>query len=339
MKIRHLTTALVICVFFSSCVTLLGRKQTISVNSSPQGATVYAGNKYIGITPCNYRSKKAKSTLTLEKEGYQSKTIETSTQMRGAIWWNWLFTGPIGLLVDIPYWNKYSQESYFTTLNYAPKPIVSSPIVPAITPMAPEMIASSTTLSQIELSSSSVEMSVKSIYKKYNSAVFMIYTSDDKGIVQGSGFFVNKDGLAISNYHVFQGSYKGKEVIKLSNGKTYRVKEVLAYSKKYDYILFSVEGSKFNYIPVTKRGYEIGDEVYAIGSPKGMENTLSNGLISQSHEDYYIQISVPIDHGSSGGALINSYGEVIGITSGGRDDSGANLNFARDIRAIFHNQQ
>ena len=50
---------------------------------------------------------------------------------------------------------------------------------------------------------------------------------------------------------------------------------------------------------------------------------------------YFIQISVPIDHGSSGGALINCYGEVIGITSGGRDDSGANLNFARDIRAIF----
>lgn len=70
-----------------------------------------------------------------------------------------------------------------------------------------------------------------------------------------------------------------------------------------------------------------------------MENTLSNGLISQSHENYYIQISVPIDHGSSGGALINSYGEVIGITSGGRDDSGANLNFARDIRAIFQTQQ
>ena len=109
----------------------------------------------------------------------------------------------------------------------------------------------------------------------------------------------------------------------------------MAYSERYDYILFKVNGDYFNYIPVTKRGYEIGDEVYAIGSPKGLENTLSNGLISQEYKDYYIQISVPIDHGSSGGALINSYGEVIGITSGGRDDSGANLNFARDIRAIF----
>ena len=163
----------------------------------------------------------------------------------------------------------------------------------------------------------------------------MIYTNDGSSTAQGSGFFITSSGIAVSNYHVFKGSLKGKETIKLSNGKTYKVKDVLAYSEKYDYILFKVEGSNFNYIPVTKRGYEIGDEVYAIGSPKGLENTLSNGLISQSHTGYFIQISVPIDHGSSGGALINCYGEVIGITSGGRDDSGANLNFARDIRAIF----
>ena len=163
----------------------------------------------------------------------------------------------------------------------------------------------------------------------------MIYTSDNVNVSQGSGFFVSSDGIGISNYHVFKGSYKGQEIIKLSNGSIYKVQEVLAYSEKYDYIVFKVQGNGFNYIPVTKRGYEVGDEVYAIGSPKGLENTISNGLISQKHSDYYIQISVPIDHGSSGGALINSYGEIIGITSGGRDDSGANLNFARDIRVIF----
>ena len=57
--------------------------------------------------------------------------------------------------------------------------------------------------------------------------------------------------------------------------------------------------------------------------------------ISQIRENNFIQISCPIDHGSSGGALINKYGEVIGITTGGRDDSGANLNFAKDICVIF----
>lgn len=144
-----------------------------------------------------------------------------------------------------------------------------------------------------------------------------------------------KMGLAISNYHVFKGTHIGAEIIELYNGKQYKVKEVLAYSERYDYILFRIEG-KFNYIPITQREYEVGEKVYAIGSPKGMENTFSSGEISQIRGNAIIQISVPIDHGSSGGALINSYGEVIGITSGGDDGSGANLNYAMDIRIIFN---
>ena len=68
----------------------------------------------------------------------------------------------------------------------------------------------------------------------------------------------------------------------------------------------------------------------------GFENTISSGLISQKHRDFLYQISVPIDHGSSGGALINKYGEAIGITTGGIDVSTANLNFALDIKVIFN---
>ena len=78
----------------------------------------------------------------------------------------------------------------------------------------------------------------------------------------------------------------------------------------------------------------VGDKAYAIGSPRGLDNTLSDGMISQIRENDYLQISVPIDHGSSGGALLNEYGEVIGITSGGLDDSGANLNYAISIDVV-----
>ena len=90
----------------------------------------------------------------------------------------------------------------------------------------------------------------------------------------------------------------------------------------------------FKYIPVSQRQCEVGERVYTIGSPKGLENTFASGEISQIRDDDFIQISCPIDHGSSGGALINRYGEVIGITTGGRDDSGANLNFAKDIHVV-----
>lgn len=318
----------------SSCVTLLGRKQKIYVDSYPKGASVYAGGDYVGTTPCTFKSKKPKGSISFYKDGYYSETVSTALKHRGHVWWNMLFTGFIGVLVDIPYFDKYAKTSYYANLELRPKP---TPKPTVITPKVPmEMRASYTTLSKITLSNSSREMKAKDIFKKYKSAVFMIYTSDNVSISQGSGFFVSSDGIGISNYHVFKGTFKGQEVIKTSNGSTYKVQEVLAYSEQYDYIVFKVQGNGFNYIPVTKRGYEVGDEVYAIGSPRGLENTISNGLISQKRNDYIIQISVPIDHGSSGGALINSFGEVIGITSGGRDDSGASLNFARDIRAIFN---
>jgi serine protease Do len=79
---------------------------------------------------------------------------------------------------------------------------------------------------------------------------------------------------------------------------------------------------------------EVGEKVYTIGSPLGLENTFSSGEISQLREDNLIQINAPIDHGSSGGALINEYGEVIGITTAGIESSGANLNFAVDIDVV-----
>lgn len=176
-------------------------------------------------------------------------------------------------------------------------------------------------------------ISATELFKRYNSAVFMVFTTDGYNAYQGSGFFISKDGLAVSNYHVFKGTAIGYEVIKLSDGRQYKIDRVLAKSESDDYILFKIEG-EFNYIPVSERRCEVGERVYTIGSPKGLENTFASGEISQIRQGDFIQISCPIDHGSSGGALINKYGEAIGITTGGCDDSGANLNFAKDIHVV-----
>ncbi len=174
------------------------------------------------------------------------------------------------------------------------------------------------------------------LFAKYNSAVFMIYTSDGYQGSQGSGFFISSNGLAVSNYHVFKGSTIGYETIKLNNNKQYKVDRVIKYDDDLDYILFQVDlgGAYVNYIPVAKNMPVVGEKAYAIGSPRGLENTFSSGEISQIRDNHLIQISVPIDHGSSGGALLNSYGEAIGITTAGMDDSGANLNFAMSIKVI-----
>lgn len=186
-------------------------------------------------------------------------------------------------------------------------------------------------------SSSAGKMSGQEVFRKCNTAVFMVFTSTGLQGFQGSGFFVSPDGLAVSNYHVFEGTGMGLEVIKTSNDKQYKIDRVIFKDKDNDVMVFTVKaaGTKFNYIPISSHSPQVGEKVYAIGSPRGLENTFSSGEISQFRENgSVIQISVPIDHGSSGGALINEYGEAIGITSGGYDNSGANLNFAVNINVI-----
>lgn len=174
------------------------------------------------------------------------------------------------------------------------------------------------------------------IFSNYNTAVFMIFTSDGYNGYQGSGFFINSDGLAVSNYHVFKGTNIGAEQIKLANrDDTFKVTDVIHSNTDEDFILFRVNATNTNYIPIAKFKPQIGEKVYAIGSPRGLENTFSSGEVSQWRDKNLMQISALIDHGSSGGALINEYGEVVGITSGSfADGSQANLNYAWSIDVI-----
>lgn len=174
------------------------------------------------------------------------------------------------------------------------------------------------------------------IFDKYATAVFMVFTSDGMNGYQGSGFFIDDEGLAVSNYHVFKGTGKGMERIKLlGNDEVYHVLEVIQSSEEEDFILFRVDCSNTNYLPIASSKPKIGEKVFAIGSPRGLENTFSSGEVSQWRDTNLMQISALIDHGSSGGALINEYGEVVGITSGTfADGSQANLNYAWSIDVI-----
>lgn len=174
------------------------------------------------------------------------------------------------------------------------------------------------------------------IFRKYSSAVFMVFTSDGGNVYQGSGFFINESGLAVSNYHVFQGTNIGAEQIKLvGDDSEYKLIEIITRDEENDFILFRVNCTNTNYIPIAQSKPQVGEKVYAIGSPRGLENTFSSGEVSQWHDKNLMQISTLIDHGSSGGALINEYGQVVGITSGTfADGSQANLNYAWSIDVI-----
>lgn len=120
-----------------------------------------------------------------------------------------------------------------------------------------------------------------------------------------------------------------------NDDNVYHVVEVIHCDEDEDFILFRVDASETDYIPIAKFKPQVGEKVYAIGSPRGLENTFSSGEVSQWRDKNLIQISALIDHGSSGGALINEYGEVVGITSGTfADDSQANLNYAWSIDVV-----
>jgi len=183
---------------------------------------------------------------------------------------------------------------------------------------------------QIEVANSTLSK----LFDKNRKFVVLIYTQDNETTYQGSGFIVSSNGVCVSNYHVFEGTSLGLEQIKLYDGSIYKISEVLEKSKKNDYIIFKLKNYKnTSSLKVALASPAIGSSVFAIGNPEGLEHTLSSGIISQYRAgNSLIQTTTEITHGSSGGPLFNSKGEVIGITTAGLKE--ANLNFCINIQLL-----
>lgn len=178
--------------------------------------------------------------------------------------------------------------------------------------------------------------SLSELYERNKNAVFLVavYTSETK-YSQGSGFFLTSDGIGVSNNHVFKGCIAGEAYVKTIDEHQYRIGEVLCKNEKLDFILFRVENdhNDFPYVPIASIAPSVGEDVFAIGNPKGLEHTLSKGIVSSYRsENCKIQTTTEITHGSSGGPLFNMNGEVVGITTSGVGE--ANLNFAMNIQKL-----
>ncbi len=155
---------------------------------------------------------------------------------------------------------------------------------------------------------------------------------------------ITTDGLAVTNYHVIKDTESA--IITTTNGERYDVTNVIAFDEELDVAIIRISKTSLQKNIVTEfpavtianaDNIKTGQTIYALGSPIGLQNTISNGIISNAKQvvdgDTYIQITAPISHGSSGGALVNEYGEVIGITSSGIDDA-QNIGFAIPINII-----
>ena len=148
-------------------------------------------------------------------------------------------------------------------------------------------------------------------------------------ISYGSGFFVSQEHI-LTNYHVIAGAAHGTAKI-VGKTRTYLIQGILAIDVENDLALLQVT------IPGVKPlrlgdndKVRIGDQVYVAGSPKGLEGTFSDGIISRisrGEGKERLQITAPISPGSSGGPVLNSEGKVIGVAFM-TIEGGQNLNFA-----------
>jgi tetratricopeptide (TPR) repeat protein len=171
------------------------------------------------------------------------------------------------------------------------------------------------------------------IVKKIQPSIvsIVILNKDGKETGQGSGFFISPEGDIITSRHVLEGAYRAGAIT--SDGKGYAIKEVLAEDPEGDLIRVSLdlEGAKVLPLSISSTLPETGERVLIIGTPLGLEKTVSDGIVSAVREipgfGRVIQITAPISPGSSGSPVVNMKGEVIGLVTF-FIIAGQNLNFA-----------
>jgi serine protease Do len=165
---------------------------------------------------------------------------------------------------------------------------------------------------------------VSSLVKQIGEAVVQVKTPGGLG----SGFFINEDGYLITNFHVIEGETEiSVEVYRQNDGQldreTYKQVRIVAINKFHDLALLHIEDKgapKFKSVTLgSSDALSVGDGVFAIGSPLGLERTVTQGILStktrQLEGELYLQTSTQINPGNSGGPLFNLAGEVVGVTN------------------------
>ena len=169
------------------------------------------------------------------------------------------------------------------------------------------------------------------VFARCSPAVVRVYAFDAQGQRgQGSGFVLSTDGLIVTNNHVIDG--KCTYQIAFGDDRLIPVERIVAIDRSADLALLKVDAKGIPMLKLFPGAMPaIGTRVYAIGSPRELSNTLSEGLVSGLRHETpgvtHIQTTAPISPGSSGGPLLDENGRVIGVTSAFRAD-GQNLNFA-----------
>lgn len=162
----------------------------------------------------------------------------------------------------------------------------------------------------------------------------------------GSGFILNEEGYLITNFHVIEGETQiSVEVYHQRGGqldrKTYKQVRIVALNKFKDLALLKIEdldAPRFVAVPLgDSSALAVGERVFAIGSPLGLERTVTEGIVStttrQIQGELYLQTTAQINPGNSGGPLFNLSGQVVGVTNM-KITFGEGLGFAIPVNAV-----
>jgi len=197
------------------------------------------------------------------------------------------------------------------------------------------------TVADSQPAASSSDLSVHSIYERAHKGVVEVMVNSEQSDpfggsraqqAEGSGFVYDADGHIITNEHVVDGATSVK--VRFWNGKTYTAR-VVGTDSSTDLAVLDVDAPASQLFPLSlgdSSKVAVGDNVVAIGSPFGLEETVTAGIVSALHRemtspsnftiDDSIQTDAAINHGNSGGPLLNAQGQVIGVNSQIESDSG-----------------
>lgn len=187
--------------------------------------------------------------------------------------------------------------------------------------------------------------SVKDLVTKFAEGVVLIQTPDGLG----SGFVVTKDGHCVTNYHVVEGQTRVAVTIfhRTKSGeferKSIRNVKILSLNPHFDLALLQIpKQENLDFKPVNIAADDSqreGDAVFAIGSPLGLERSVSEGIVSTKNRNMegivYIQTTAQINPGNSGGPLFNSRGQVVGVINM-KLTFGEGLGFAIPVAYLRH---
>ena len=153
----------------------------------------------------------------------------------------------------------------------------------------------------------------------------------------GTGFFVNKYGHLITNHHVLVGRFSAE--IRTADGGIYRIRKIVAESQDTDLIKVSVDipQDSVRWLQLSDEVPPVAQRVVVVGSPMGLEQSVSDGIISSVREipglGTFFQMSAPISPGSSGSPVVDMRGKVVGVASF-QFLRGQNLNFAVSSKSV-----